>query len=46
MDNLKLDLHATKDIAAHLGSVKRDNQVLVGFALETNDEFENAKKNF
>ena len=44
MDNLKLDLHATKDIAAHLGSVKRDNQVLVGFALETNDEFENAKK--
>lgn len=33
----------TKDIAAELGSLKKDNQVLVGFALETNNELENAK---
>ncbi len=37
-----LKLQPTKDIAASLGSIKRDNQVLVGFALETNDELENA----
>lgn len=41
----------TKDIAAELGSLKRKNQVLVGFALETNDELKNAseklkRKNF
>lgn len=33
----------TKDIAAALGSVKNKNQVLVGFALETDDELSNAK---
>ena len=33
----------TKDIAAELGSLKQNNQVLVGFALETNNELENAK---
>ena len=41
----------TKDIAAELGALKNENQILVGFALETNNETENAriklkKKNF
>ena len=31
------------DIAAELGRMKRDGQVLVGFALETNDEEQNAQ---
>jgi phosphopantothenoylcysteine decarboxylase/phosphopantothenate--cysteine ligase len=29
--------------AAALGKLKKDNQVMVGFALETNDEVEHAK---
>ena len=33
----------TKDILKHLGSVKT-RQKLIGFALETNNEIENAKK--
>lgn len=41
--NLKIELVATKDIAASLGSVKKDCQMLVGFALETNNEEANAK---
>lgn len=48
-----LDIHLVPnpDIAAELGRMKRDDQVLVGFALETNDEEANAqrkleKKNF
>ena len=32
------------DIAAELGRMKRDDQVLVGFALETNDEEANAQR--
>lgn len=32
------------DIAATLGQMKRENQLLVGFALETNDEEQNAQK--
>ncbi len=42
-DDLNLELERTKDIAAALGSVKK-NQILVGFALETNNEVENAQK--
>lgn len=38
-----LRLKPTKDIAACLGSIKKDKQVLVGFALETNDEQYNAE---
>ena len=41
---LTLELAATKDIAAELGKLKKDNQVLVGFALENENELENAKK--
>lgn len=42
-DNLTIELIPTKDIAASLGNLKRKNQLLVGFALETNNELENAK---
>lgn len=43
-ENWNLELQPTKDIAASLGEVKTENQMLVGFALETNDEIENAQK--
>lgn len=42
-DDMKIDLVKTHDILAALGKEKRDSQVLVGFALETNNELENAK---
>lgn len=41
-DTLVLELTKTKDILASLGQIKK-SQLLVGFALETNDELENAK---
>jgi len=41
-DTLTLELEKTKDILASLGNIKK-NQFLVGFALETNNELENAK---
>jgi phosphopantothenoylcysteine decarboxylase/phosphopantothenate--cysteine ligase len=37
-DRLTLELTKTDDILKHLGEKKRDNQVLVGFALETENE--------
>ncbi len=40
---MTLRLKPTKDIAACLGQMKKDRQVLVGFALETNDEQHNAE---
>ena len=40
---LSLELEKTKDILASLGSIK-SNQLLVGFALETHDEVDNAIK--
>jgi phosphopantothenoylcysteine decarboxylase/phosphopantothenate--cysteine ligase len=42
--NLSLTLVPTKDILATLGKEKKKKQILVGFALETDDELENAKK--
>lgn len=39
---LTIELTKTKDILASLGSVKKENQVLVGFALETINEREYA----
>jgi phosphopantothenoylcysteine decarboxylase/phosphopantothenate--cysteine ligase len=40
---MSIDLKTTTDIAATLGKMKNDgNQVLVGFALETHDEQQNA----
>ena len=43
-DGLVIRLTPNKDIAAELGRRKRDGQRLVGFALETNDEDNNAHK--
>lgn len=40
---LEIQLTPTKDILASLGEIKK-HQFLVGFALETNNEVENAKK--
>jgi phosphopantothenoylcysteine decarboxylase/phosphopantothenate--cysteine ligase len=50
-DELQIDLVKTIDIAASLGKDKKDEQLIVGFALETENETENAarkivKKNF
>lgn len=41
---LSVELVKTKDILASVGKIKRDNQLLIGFALETENEVENAKK--
>ena len=43
-DDLVIRLTPNPDIAATLGQMKTDKQVLVGFALETNDEQANAQK--
>jgi phosphopantothenoylcysteine decarboxylase/phosphopantothenate--cysteine ligase len=40
--SLTLELEQTKDILASVGKIK-ENQILVGFALETSNELENAK---
>jgi len=40
---LTIPLARTQDIAASLGKKKKKNQLIVGFALETNNELENAK---
>jgi len=42
--NLSIDLVPNKDIAAELGKMKTKDQILCGFALETNDEHANAIK--
>ncbi len=41
---MTLQLEPTTDIAATLGAAKKTNQVFVGFALETDDEEENARR--
>ena len=41
-NSLEIQLTPTKDILASLGAIKK-GQFLVGFALETNNEIENAK---
>ncbi|MDL2214770.1 bifunctional phosphopantothenoylcysteine decarboxylase/phosphopantothenate--cysteine ligase CoaBC [Dysgonomonas sp. OttesenSCG-928-M03] len=43
-ENLTLELTPNKDIAAALGKIKKQNQILIGFALETNNEEQNALK--
>lgn len=40
--NMTLELRPNKDIAAELGRIKKAHQLLVGFALETQNELENA----
>jgi len=41
---LKIELKRTKDILKHLGSIKTDQQILAGFALETQNGAEFALK--
>ncbi|HKO77372.1 MAG TPA: bifunctional phosphopantothenoylcysteine decarboxylase/phosphopantothenate--cysteine ligase CoaBC [Flavobacterium sp.] len=41
-DDFTIELEKTKDILASLGEIKK-NQFLIGFALETENEIENAK---
>lgn len=43
-DSLDLHLVKTRDILATLGSRKREGQLLIGFALETEHEIENATR--
>ena len=43
-DNLSLKLKPTVDILKTIASQKTDNQIIVGFALETDNEIENAKQ--
>lgn len=43
-DTLIIELVKNPDILAALGKEKKGGQVLVGFALETNDELNNARK--
>ena len=40
---MSLRLVPNKDIAASLGAIKRENQILAGFALETNNEMAHAE---
>ena len=41
-ESITLNLVKTRDILADLGKLKQKNQLLVGFALETNNEIDNA----
>ncbi|MCF8372373.1 MAG: bifunctional phosphopantothenoylcysteine decarboxylase/phosphopantothenate--cysteine ligase CoaBC [Bacteroidales bacterium] len=43
-ENYSIELKPTQDIAAQLGKMKKPTQHLVGFALETDNELENARK--
>lgn len=42
-DNMVLTLSPTQDIAASVGKIKREGSILVGFALETDNEMTNAQ---
>ena len=39
-----IELEPTNDVLEKLGTLKKDNQILVGFALESENEIENAKQ--
>ena len=41
--DMKIELERTHDILFEVGQAKTDQQILVGFAAETNDVIENAK---
>lgn len=43
-DSYSIEFTSNKDIAASIGKMKKKNQVIAGFALETNNETENALK--
>ena len=42
-ETMTIELRPTTDIAAAVGAMKREGDVLVGFALETDNEFSNAQ---
>lgn len=42
-DDMVVELRPTQDIAAALGAAKREGQIMVGFALETDNEQANAQ---
>jgi len=42
-NEFQIELKPTRDILASIGKVKTKDQILIGFALETNNETENAK---
>jgi phosphopantothenoylcysteine decarboxylase / phosphopantothenate---cysteine ligase len=42
-NSLSISLVSTQDILSKLGEQKKNGQLLIGFALETNNELENAK---
>jgi len=44
MSELSIKLKRTQDILAELGKQKKQGQILVGFALETDNELDNAQK--
>ncbi|MFT5619655.1 MAG: phosphopantothenoylcysteine decarboxylase/phosphopantothenate--cysteine ligase [Arenicella sp.] len=41
---MMVELEKTRDIALEMGKLKQPNQITVGFALETDNELENAKR--
>ncbi len=43
-EGMTIELESTTDIAGELGRKKREGQILVAFAAETNDHIENARK--
>lgn len=43
-DRFSIELKKTKDILKHLGEIKKEKQLLIGFALETQDEKKYALK--
>ena len=43
-EGMTIELESTTDIAGELGKLKREGQILVAFAAETNDHVENARK--
>ncbi len=42
--DLSIQLERTLDIAASLGKIKKEHQILIGFALETDNELQHAQK--
>lgn len=43
-ESMVIELVKNPDILAYLGKIKKDTQIVVGFALETNNELEHATK--
>ena len=46
LETMTLDFVMNTDILAHMGAIKKPNQVICGFAMETEELIENARKKF